>query len=321
MKIYAAPLQGFTESPWRVAHATLAGGVDEYFAPFSRVEKGAVRRRDIRDFMADGVSDGSHSVTPQAIFRDVEELRMIADTLFEAGASSLDLNMGCPFPPQVKKGRGAAMISRRPVIEDVAKQLERWPEKQFSIKMRLGVDDPHQWIDIIDVVNDMPLRHLTVHPRTALMQYGGDLLMDEFQQLVERCRRPLVFNGDLVSPTDIERIAGRYPDLAGVMLGRGLLSRPSLAREWREGVELDPDRQLCEAVAIHDMILDHYGSTLQGDHQLLQKIKPYWSYLTDLLPRRAAKAIHKSTSMSSYRAAVDQIRNAALIRPQSDRRC
>ena len=41
MKLYASPLQGFTEAPWRNIHHELFGGIDAYYTPFVRVEKGA----------------------------------------------------------------------------------------------------------------------------------------------------------------------------------------------------------------------------------------------------------------------------------------
>ena len=53
MIILAAPLQGYTEGIWRLAHAGVfepySGTPDAYCAPFLRVEKGDVRARDIRD--------------------------------------------------------------------------------------------------------------------------------------------------------------------------------------------------------------------------------------------------------------------------------
>lgn len=46
LKIFAAPLQGFTEAAWRVAHNEVFGGVDAYFTPFIRYEKGGLRNKD-----------------------------------------------------------------------------------------------------------------------------------------------------------------------------------------------------------------------------------------------------------------------------------
>ena len=39
MKLYAAPLQGFTEAPWRNFHEEVFGGIDAYYTPFVRIER------------------------------------------------------------------------------------------------------------------------------------------------------------------------------------------------------------------------------------------------------------------------------------------
>ena len=49
MKIYSAPLQGFTEAVWRNVHAAIFGGIDGYYTPFLRYEHGEIRNKDIRD--------------------------------------------------------------------------------------------------------------------------------------------------------------------------------------------------------------------------------------------------------------------------------
>ena len=111
-KLMAAPLQGLTEAPWRSVHFRLFGeeqGDVEYFTPFIRVEKGEVRKRDMRDYTSD--LNAGMRLTPQIIFRDAEEWRMLVDALAEAGATRIDMNMGCPFSPHVRKGRGAGMVA------------------------------------------------------------------------------------------------------------------------------------------------------------------------------------------------------------------
>ena len=49
MKIYSAPLQGFTEAVWRNIHCAVFGGVDGYYTPFLRYEHGEIRNKDVRD--------------------------------------------------------------------------------------------------------------------------------------------------------------------------------------------------------------------------------------------------------------------------------
>lgn len=138
LKIFAAPLQGYTEAPWRRAHSMVFGGVDRYFTPFVRVEKGAVRQRDLRDAVSP-LDDGA-DVVAQAIFSDVDELRIIVDELSGRGVRRIDLNMGCPFPLQCRKGRGAALVERPETVASVADYLRSVENVEFSIKMRLGYD-------------------------------------------------------------------------------------------------------------------------------------------------------------------------------------
>ena len=79
MIILAAPLQGYTEGIWRLAHAGVfepySGTPDAYCAPFLRVEKGDVRARDIRDLSLSAT--GPVATVPQIIFRDIEEFRLL----------------------------------------------------------------------------------------------------------------------------------------------------------------------------------------------------------------------------------------------------
>lgn len=306
LRLYAAPLQGYTETEWRHCHAEIAGGVDAYYMPFIRVEKGVVRRKDIAEIN----SELNHSVTviPQVIVRDSDELRITAEAIIAAGYREIDINMGCPFPPQVKHGRGAALTASPSALKSLSDAMrENYPGIKFSAKMRLGVTAPSEWRDIIGIINDMPLTHLTVHPRTASQQYGGELHLNEFGALLEASTHPVVFNGNITSPTDIDHIAERYPAVSGIMVGRGLLMRPTLLSEWRSGKERTDAERLAIVTALHDAILKIYRKRLCGDAQILSKIKPFWDYQAYAIGHKATKAIRKATSMQKYEAALASI--------------
>lgn len=299
MRILAAPLQGYTEAPWREAHAAVAGGVDEYFAPFIRVEKGAVRARDLRDTQPE--SNGGITLTPQAIFRDITELKLILDAVMAQGYRRLDLNLGCPFPPQCHKGRGAAMVGRADVMADVGRLINDTPQVEFSIKMRLGMEHGDEWRMLFDALADAPLRHLTVHPRIGRQQYAGAVDMEAFAEVTAVSPWPVVYNGDIISADDIQRIATAYPSLHGVMMGRGLLAAPWLAAEWRDGQEWSAERRRQCVLDIHARILDDYRHRLCGDNQVLMKIRPFWHYHADtLFPSRTIKRLLKATTLTSY---------------------
>ena len=48
MEIHFAPLQGYTDSVFRKLHAEIFGGIDKYYTPFIRVERGDFRKKDMR---------------------------------------------------------------------------------------------------------------------------------------------------------------------------------------------------------------------------------------------------------------------------------
>lgn len=281
------------------------GGVVRYCSPFLRVEKGAARPKDVR---AISVTDGTPDVLPQILFRDIDEFRILTDAVIGAGHTAVDLNLGCPFPPQVKHGRGAALLRKPELLGAVAEEMRtRYPQMTFSVKMRLGVSEPDEWRAVMPQLARMPLSHIAVHPRVAVQQYGGDLRLDEFGEFLTASPHPVIYNGDILSPADYGTVTDRFPTLAGIMIGRGLLARPSLAVEICSGQEWDEARRLASLLDINDALLDIYRDTLCGDAQILSKIKPYWDYAEPIIGHKAAKAIRKATTMTAYSSAIAKI--------------
>lgn len=52
------------------------------------------------------------------------------------------------------------------------------------------------------------------------------------EAFASKLRHPVIYNGEVSSPDEIAVISAAY---AGVMVGRGLLARPSLFAEYRAG--------------------------------------------------------------------------------------
>ena len=74
--VYFAPLQGYTDAPYRNYFHTYFGGVDVYYTPFVRLENGnKFRNRDISDI--DPLRNSVPILVPQVIASIPEELRSI----------------------------------------------------------------------------------------------------------------------------------------------------------------------------------------------------------------------------------------------------
>jgi len=258
--------------------------------------------RDILSSLNEGIP-----TVAQIIAADATEASRLVEAIVGAGYSRIDINMGCPHPPQIGRGRGAGLMARRESLEEIADYIDSRQDIRFSVKMRLGITDNNLWHELMPVVNRMRLESITIHARNARQQYRGYTDFESAVRLASSSEHPVIYNGDVIKPTDIERIAKLGDVFEGVMIGRGLIGRPSLASEWREGSELKPEEQLGTFCTILDRLYDHYSRTLFGDHQILSKLKPYWEYAEPIIDRRLFKAIKKANSIEAYMRAIRSI--------------
>ena len=298
LPIHFAPLQGFTESAYRLAHSKFAPGIHTYYTPFLRLEKGEVRAKDLRDLQ----TEHPYHLVPQIIVRDVAEFKTLTKTVIDLGFKEIDINMGCPYPMQTKSGRGSGILPHPEKVREILDAINA-SNIQFSIKMRLGLTSPEECLQLLPLLNEAPLAHITLHPRIGIQQYKGALDFETFNKFYSECKHPLIFNGDIADIKDIQYIETRYPKLAGIMIGRGLLANPVLAAQYA-GLPCGTATETL--LKIHADIAADYARRLQGNAQILDKIRPFWTYAD--LPKKIRKKIEKSKTFEEYLAAVNEIR-------------
>ncbi len=297
LPIHFAPLQGFTESTYRLAHSKFAPGIHTYYTPFLRLEKGEVRAKDLRDLQ----TEHPYHLVPQIIVRDVAEFNLLTKAVTELGFKEIDINMGCPYPMQTKSGRGSGILPHPEKVREILDAISTSIPK-FSIKMRLGLTSPEECLQLLPLLNEAPLAHITLHPRVGIQQYKGALDFETFDKFYGECKHPLIFNGDITDLKQIQYIETRYPKLAGIMIGRGLLANPVLAAQYT-GLPCGSTTETL--LKIHADIAADYARRLQGNAQILDKIRPFWTYAD--LPKKTRKKIEKSKTLEEYLEAVNEL--------------
>lgn len=303
LPIHFAPLQGYTEAAYRNAHAAVFGGIDVYHTPFVRVDRGEFRHKDVRDILPE--NNRVARLIPQLIASEADKTERMIALFIEQGYREIDINLGCPFPMLAKRQCGSGMLPYPDKVEALLKQTEQFPDICFSVKMRLGWEKPDECLSLIPLLNAAPLTEITLHPRLGIQQYKGEVDMEGFTSFYEACRHPVVYNGDILTIADIHRITDRFPNLAGVMIGRGLLTNPALGWEYKEGRKLSPEEWHENLKALHTAVFLHYEEQIQGgETQLVTKMKTFWEYLAPQIDRKSWKAIHKSTTLTKYNIAV-----------------
>ena len=301
-KIEFAPLQGYTDAIYRTIHNKVFGGINCYYSPFIRLEKGEVRQKDIKDILPE--NNENINLVPQIIVNSNEEFLKLTESVCNLDYKRIDINMGCPFPLQTKKGRGAAILQNTKHLEDIVESINSINDIDFSIKMRLGMDSAEDAKGALEIINKAKLHHITIHPRIAKQQYKGEIDYQTFDYIYQNCLHPIIYNGDILSQEDIYNIINIYPKIEGIMIGRGLLAKPYLAMELNKTIRLSVSERLSMIMKLHDAIYDHYSSVMQGEHQLLLKMKTFWEYLDEEIGKKPYKAIKKSVNIKKYELAI-----------------
>lgn len=305
-ELHFAPLQGYTDAIFRNAYERFFGGVTAYYTPFIRVEgKNLFRNRDLRDIAPE--NNSVPCLIPQILPGSPEEFRLLADLLMAKGYRAADINLGCPFPMIAGKRKGAGMLPYPEQVEKTLETLNEYPEIEFSLKLRLGWESASECVVLGDIINNLRLSHITLHARLGKQQYKGVPDLEGFYGFYEVCKRPLFYNGDLKTVEDSNRILKEFPLLRGLSVGRGLVSSPLLAKEFTENVTFSEKERTSLFSGFHETLFSGYSERLQGDSQLLMKMKNLWEYFLPETDRKALKKIKKANKLPDYTTAVNGI--------------
>ena len=262
LKIYFAPMEGITDGILRQVHNRIFGGVDVYCLPFHKLTQTlSLLTREIRDISPE--ENEGLNVLPQALTRDPDQLSAWLYYVSECGYSVADLNIGCPSPTVTKRGRGSGLL-RDP--GDLRSFLDRVFANtlpvSLSVKTRIGYESPEEWPALLELLADYPFAHMTIHVRTTREQYTGGIHPDAFALAVQKGIPHPVYNGDLRSVQDVNALMARCPAAEAVMIGRGLLADPSLARRIRGGPAATEEELRAWYTALYEGWENRFHATL-----------------------------------------------------------
>ena len=321
MKFYYAPMESITGYPLRNTQHALFGGLDKYFTPFvSANESGRFTGREGRDLAPE--NNTGLSIVPQILTRNPEHFLWAAESMTGLGYQEINFNLGCPSGTVVAKGKGSGFLRDVDELDEFFETLFSSFDKaglhlQLSVKTRIGVASPAEAPEILKVYNRYPISELTVHPRLQKDMYRNVCNWEVFRMFYEESKAPVCYNGDIRCPADYQRLLHEFPDLSAVMLGRGLVRNPALARQLRGGAAL----QLSELKAYVQLLLEKYQAEIQGERNVLFKLKENWNYLGELFPtdERFRKELRKSKNLMEYKIAVRSLLNSGSFAGTEDK--
>ena len=270
MRYYFAPMEGITDSIYRSLHHAHFGGVDRYYMPFlSPTQHRALTPKEARELpKADSVS---FVAVPQILTKHSEDFLWAASVCRDLGYDEVNLNLGCPSGTVVAKGKGAGML------RDL-EQLDRFLDAVFSasvlpisVKTRLGLENPEDFVQILEVFNRYPMKELTVHPRVRKDFYKEPMREEWFRYAYENSKNKLCYNGNIITKQQADEIAKTYPGVESVMIGRALIGDP--------GMLLPQGTTAVTLKQFHDELVEEYTAVFGSRRNAMFRMKENWSLL------------------------------------------
>jgi nifR3 family TIM-barrel protein len=200
------------------------------------------------------LGENDHPTAIQIYGADPDRL---ADAARIAEASEpvfIDINCGCWVPKIARRGAGAGWLRDPEAMVAMAAMVVKSVSLPVTVKTRIGWG-PESDMPIVDLarrLEDVGVRAITIHCRTAQMGHDGNADWSWARRAREKLCIPVIVNGDIKSAVDAARAIDET-GCAGVMIGRAAIAHPWIAREcralfdrgekptevgWRERIEL-----------------------------------------------------------------------------------
>lgn len=269
MNYYFAPMEGLTDSVYRREHHRFFGGVDRYYMPFfSPTVHRALTPREVRELpKADSVS---FTAVPQVLTKDPGDFLWAAKVLRDLGYEEINLNLGCPSGTVVAKGKGSGMLRDLSELAQFFDRIFSASPLPVSVKTRIGMENPEEFVDILELYNRYPIGELIIHPRVRKQFYDGKVYQAWFTYAMDRSKAPVCYNGDISCLSDVNALREQYPSLKAVMIGRGLIADPGMLSSGTDIAALE---------AFLNSLMDAYEVEFSSCRNALFRMKENWAHL------------------------------------------
>ncbi len=308
-----APMEDVSDAIFRAL--CRARGADLCVTEFVNVE-GLLRGcKNAREKMV--LRDGDHPTAIQIYGSDAERLAEAATIAEARDPVFLDINCGCWVPKIARRGAGAGWLRDPAAMVEMAQMVVERVSLPVTVKTRIGWG-PESDMPIVDLarrLEDVGVRALTIHCRTANMGHSGEADWAWAARAQEVVSIPVIVNGDVKTAYDARR-AIEETGCAGVMIGRAAIAHPWVVGECRrlldEGVEPTPVGWRERL----DLCREHMGLIVdkRGEDRAVRYMRRYYPGYTKGLPSASTlrHQLNRADTLAEVYALYDEF--AAYLR-------
>ena len=312
MKIYFAPLEGVTDEIYRRVHFECFGGPDKYFIPFISPTQHFTFSSREQKAMSPEENKGIPAI-PQILTKNAAHFNEMASRLRDFGYTEVNLNAGCPSGTVTAKGKGSGMLRDKGALRLFLDEVFSNCPLPVSVKTRIGYESPDEWNELVSIYKDYPFSEIILHMRTREEFYKGRPHIDLVQNAMDAFSCPVVYNGDVFYEEDAQDVLKRFPSLSALMLGRGLIANPALARVLKGGKPATKE----ELKSFHDRLYRRYLESWPKNAVIghMCEIMVYMSCMYEN-PHKILKTLRKTKDLSAYEDAAGRIFTETPLRDE-----
>lgn len=189
----------------------------------------------------------------------------------------IDINFGCPVPKIAKQGAGAFLMRDLELSRKVIESVLANTDLPVSVKIRLESGNVN-FIDFLKNISDLPIAALMIHGRTLKQGFIGPA---DFK-LIKKARKyfsgVIIANGGIYD-LEIAKQALKESGADGLGLARGVLARPWLFKEIKEGRVINKRQK-----SVIKLLIEHaeLSCRLKKSHSITELRKNICWYLKGL---------------------------------------
>lgn len=208
------------------------GAPDYFVTEYFRVHPDSAPEKKILRSITE--NETGRPIFAQMIGMDIPSLVRTSKILLKHDIAGMDLNLGCPAPTVCRKEAGGGLLRNLSHVNDILSAMrEVCGEKMFTVKTRIGFDDPAEFDAQLEIFSRHDLSALAIHGRTVKEKYQTPVHPDKIRQAVETLPFPIIANGNIVN-VETGRSYHRQTNAAGLMIGRGAIRNPWIFSQLRQ---------------------------------------------------------------------------------------
>ena len=299
MRYYYAPMEGLTDSIYRRLHHKYFGGIDRYYMPFisPTIHRTLTHKEDRELPSADSVD---FCAIPQILTKVPEDFLWASQVCADRGYTEVNLNVGCPSGTGVSKGKGSGILRSPTELDAFLEAIFKDSPLPISVKTRLGLENPEDFVSLLEVFNRYPIKELIIHPRVRKDFYKEPVREEWFRYAYENSKIPLCYNGNIMTKNQADAVSAQYSGVDAVMIGRALIADPGMLCGGTTAKALE---------GFLGELTEEYIREFGSARNAMFRLKENWGFLRHRFENsdKLWKQLRKTTDIHEYNAITAQI--------------